>query len=183
MERGKERMDFERMHGGLDNSRRDGIHSHAIFGIFYRQGFRRGVQRTLGERCEDSRHAAHRLVNQAGSDSYDMTTPRLAHQLHRTLGHMKEACDIGGDVVSVFVIRIGGERLGHERAGVVDQRIDAAEAIQRLLEDPIRRFRVGNIPLHRHDVLIMTRFDGSRSGNDTVVATPECLNERCPNSL
>ena len=112
MERGKERMDVGRVHGGLDNSRRDGIHAHAVFGMFYRQGSRRGVQRTLGERCEDTRHAAHRLVNQAGRDSYDMTTPRLAHQLHRALGHVKEACDIGGDVGSVVVMRIGDERLG-----------------------------------------------------------------------
>ena len=50
--------------------------------MFYRQGSRRSIQRTLGERCEDTRHAAHRLVNQAGSDSYDMTTPGLAHQQH-----------------------------------------------------------------------------------------------------
>ena len=46
-------MDFRRVHGSLDNSCRDGIHSHAIFGPFYGQGLRRGVQRTLGERCED----------------------------------------------------------------------------------------------------------------------------------
>ena len=54
VERGKERMDFRRVHGSLDNSCRDGIHSHAIFGPFYGQGLRRGVQRTLGERCEDT---------------------------------------------------------------------------------------------------------------------------------
>src|ERR1700722_14648154 len=106
--------------------------------MFYRQGSRRGVQRTLGERCEDTRHTAHRLVNQAGRDSYDMTTPGLAHYLDRALGHMKEACDIGGDIGSVVVMRIGDERLGYEHAGVVDQRIDAAEAIQRLLEDQSR---------------------------------------------
>jgi len=169
-------MDFGRVHGGLDNSRRDGIHSHAVFGMFYRQGSRRGVQRTLGERCEDTRHAAHRLVNQAGRDSYDMTTPGLAHYLHRALGHMKEACDIGGDVGSVVVMRIGDERLGYEHAGVVDQRIDAAEAIQRLLEDQSRRVRVSDIPLHRHEVLITTWFDRSGSGNDTVVAIPKRLN-------
>ena len=68
--------------------------------------------RTLGERCEDARHAAHRLVNQAGRDSYDMTTPGLADYLHRALGHMKEACDIGGDVGSVVVIRIEMNGLG-----------------------------------------------------------------------
>ena len=100
-------MDFRRVHGSLDNSCRDGIHSHAIFGMFYGQGFRRGVQCTLGERCEDARHAAHWLVNQAGRDSYDMTTPRLAHHLYRALGHMKEAGDIGGDVGRVVVRREG----------------------------------------------------------------------------
>jgi len=105
-----------------------------------------------------------------------MTTPGLAHYLHRALGHMKEACDIGGDVGSVVVMRIGGERLGDERAGVVDQRIDAAEAIERLLEDQIRRIRVSDIPLHRHEVLITAWFDRSGSGNDTVVAIPKRLN-------
>jgi hypothetical protein len=38
MERGKELMDFGLIHGGLDNSRRDGTYAHAIFGMFYRQG-------------------------------------------------------------------------------------------------------------------------------------------------
>jgi NitT/TauT family transport system ATP-binding protein len=99
-----------------------------------------------------------------------------AHYLHRALGHMKEACDIGGDVGSVVVMRIGDERLGYEHAGVVDQRIDAAEAIQRLLEDQSRRVRVSDIPLHRHEVLITTWFDRSGSGNDTVVAIPKRLN-------
>jgi hypothetical protein len=28
-----------------------------------------------------------------------MTTPGLAHYLDRALGHMKEACDIGGDAI------------------------------------------------------------------------------------
>src|SRR5262249_45287531 len=97
MERRKEWMYFGRVHGGLDNSRRDSIHPHAIFGMFYRQGSCRGIQRTLGERCEDTRHAVHRLVNQARSDSYNMTAPRLVHQLHRPLGHMEEASDVGGD--------------------------------------------------------------------------------------
>ena len=129
-----------------------------------------------------ARHTAHWLVNQAGRDSYDMTTPRLAHHLYRALGHMKEAGDIGGDVGRVVVVRIGDERLGDERAGVVDQRVDAAEAAQRLLEDPIRGVRVSDISLHRHQVLIATWFYRSRSGNDAIVAAPESLNERCANS-
>ena len=125
---------------------------------------------------EGARHAARRLVNETGSDSYDMTTPHLAHQLDRALGHVKEACDICSDIAGVVVIRVGGERLGDERAGVVDERIDAAEAIQRLLEDLIRRVRVSNIPFHCHEVLITTWFDRSGSGNDTVVAIPKRLN-------
>jgi hypothetical protein len=80
MERGKERMEFGLIHGGLDNFRGDGIYAHASFRMFYCQGSRRSVQRALGERCEDSRHAAHRPVNQAGTDGRDVTTPSLAHQ-------------------------------------------------------------------------------------------------------
>jgi hypothetical protein len=109
MERGKERMDFRLIHGCLDNSRRDSIYARAIFGMFYRQGSRRGVQRALGERCEDSRHAAHRLVNQAGTDGHDVTAPGLARQLQCALGHVKKARNIGGDVGSVIVIRIAFE--------------------------------------------------------------------------
>src|SRR6476660_5202423 len=118
----------------------------------------------------------------AGRDSYDMTTPGLAHYLDRALGHMKEACDIGGDVGSAVVMRIGDEQLGYEHAGVVDQRIDTAEAIQRLLEDQSRRVRVSDIPLHRHEVLIATWFDRSRSRNDSIVAIPKRLDECCSNS-
>jgi hypothetical protein len=58
-----------------------------------------------------------------------MTAPSLAHQRHRALGHMEETCDIGGNVAGVVVIRIRGERFGYEYAGVIDQSIDAAEAI------------------------------------------------------
>jgi hypothetical protein len=39
MERSKERMDFGHVHGGLDNSRRDGVHAHAIFAICDGEGF------------------------------------------------------------------------------------------------------------------------------------------------
>jgi hypothetical protein len=69
-----------------------------------------------------------------------------------------------------------------KNARIVDQGIDAAKAIQRLLEGPTRGVRVSYISLHRHEVLIATWFDRSRRGNDTVVAIPERLNERCPNS-
>src|SRR5262249_56647541 len=101
------------------------------------------------------------LVDETGGDSYHMTTLRLAHQLQRALGHMKEACDIGVDVASIVVIRIGSERLGYERAGVIDQRIDVAEAIQCLLEDQIGGVRISDISLHRHQVLIMIWCDRS----------------------
>ena len=69
-----------------------------------------------------------------------MTAPCLAHQLQRASGHVKKTRDIGGDVAGVAVIRIGEERLGDELAGIVDQRIDAAEAIQCLLKDQMRDF-------------------------------------------
>jgi len=49
----------------------------------------------LVKRCKHSRHAGHRLVDQAGRDSHDMTASLLVHDLYRTLGHVKEARDIG----------------------------------------------------------------------------------------
>src|ERR1700720_4036882 len=37
MQRGQELMGLERMHWGLDDSRRDCIHAHTIFGALYRE--------------------------------------------------------------------------------------------------------------------------------------------------
>src|SRR5215469_16730578 len=47
----------------------------------------------------------------------------------------------------------------------------------------IRSLRVGYISLHRRNIGIGRRFDGSGRGNDLVVATSERLNKRCPDPL
>jgi len=38
-------MVLGRMHQRLDNSRRDSVHAHAIFSMFYGQASRRGVEK------------------------------------------------------------------------------------------------------------------------------------------
>src|SRR5215471_2734474 len=117
------------MHRRLGDSRRDRIYANTLFGVLDRKRSCRGIQTTLSERRKHSRHAGHRLVDEAGRDGYDMTISLLVHDLYRPLRHMKETRNIGCDIGSVVVIRICGKRLGHEYTCVINQRVDAIEAI------------------------------------------------------
>ncbi len=64
---------LDRVHRGLDDTRRDGVDPDAPAGVLDGQGLGRGVEATLGQRRQDGWHAAVRLVDEAGRDADDVT--------------------------------------------------------------------------------------------------------------
>src|SRR5260370_39581573 len=107
-------MGLERMHRGLDDSRRNCIHAHTIFGALYRERFCRGVQGTLGERCKHSRHAGHRLVDQGGRESQGMTNSLLVHDLVSALVPWKESRGMCCLIVGAILTPVAANRRRRE---------------------------------------------------------------------
>ena len=73
-----------------------------------------------------------------------------------------------------------GERLGDEDAGVVDQRVDAAEARDRLRDDALGGRRIGDVAGDGQDVRIGGRLDRAGIGDDAVVAVAVRLDQAAP---
>ena len=63
------------------------------------------------------------------------------------------------------LLRVRDERLGNEKAGVVDQGVHASEATLCRSDDLLRRCAVPDVASDRHDVLVAGVRDRSRSGN------------------
>ena len=82
-----------------------------------------------------------------------MTRTLLQHFGCDEFGESEEAAEVERQNRSVIVVGIVGERLGDEDAGIVDQRVDAAEAFERLRDDALRRLGIGDVageqPGHR----------------------------------
>jgi hypothetical protein len=100
-----------------------------------------------------------------------MTTTSLEHMLDCSRGDVKEAdkvdCHHGVEVLD----RVLGEGLADIDSGVVDQRVDLAIALERCVDDSLRRAGVGNIALDGDDARVLALLD--RSGRrDHAVAQP-----------
>src|SRR5258705_9125852 len=81
-----------------------------------------------------------------------------------------------------------GPRLSHQgwQSSIQCFRSSEAGGLMRcrcFLEHQICGLRVGHISLHRRDIGIGGRLDGSGRCNDLIVATSERLNKRCPDPL
>ena len=63
-----------------------------------------------------------------------------------------------------------GERLGDEDAGVVDQRVDAAEPRHGFRDHALGGLGIGDVAGDGQDVVIVRRLDRARGGDDAVVA-------------
>ncbi len=96
---------------------------------------------------------------------------------------MEEASEVHARNRCVVFSGVPSEWLGNEDAGVVDQRIDAAEACHSLRNHAARGSRVGDIARHRQNVGIIRRPDGPCRCDNAVVAFAESLDQFCTNAL
>ena len=76
-----------------------------------------------------------------------------------------------------------GERLGDEDPGVVDQRIDTAELLDRTADHPVRDRRIGDVAGDGQHVRRGVGLDGPRVGDDAVATIEEPANQPRPDPL
>src|SRR6516225_3295885 len=90
---------------------------------------------------------------------------------------MEEAVKIDAQYVGVVFVRIFGERLSDENAGIVDERVDAAEAPEGLRHDAFRSLGVGDVAGNRQNVRIGRRLDRAGARDNTEIAFPVTLDK------
>jgi hypothetical protein len=85
------------------------------------------------------------VVDEACRDVDDVTAALDDHLANYALRHVEEAGEVhGGDRVEVLR-RVVGEFLADEDPGVVDQRVDSPEPVERLLDHALGSVRVGDV--------------------------------------
>jgi hypothetical protein len=92
-------------------------------------------------------------------------------------GHVEEAAEVDRDDRRVILVRIAGEGLRNEDAGVVDQAVDAAEALERLRDDSFGRLGIGDVAGDSQNVRIRGRLDRTGVGDDAIIAIAISLDQ------
>jgi molybdenum-dependent DNA-binding transcriptional regulator ModE len=110
------------------------------------------------------------MVDEACRDLHDMAAALLLHLGDGQLRDAKEAGEVDAQDRRVIGLGILGKGLCNEDAGIVDQRVDAAEAGDAFGNRALGGLPVGDVAGHREDVLIARRLDGSRGRDHAVVA-------------
>ena len=92
------------------------------------------------------------VIDQAGRDLDDVAAALLLHLGDGELGDVEEARDVDADHGRIVFGGVLRERLGDEDAGVVDQRVDAAEALDGLRDHALGGVPVGDVAGHGEHV-------------------------------
>ena len=75
-----------------------------------------------------------------------------------------------GGVVGVVGLRVFGERLGDEDAGVVDERVDAPEPRHAFGDRALGRPSIGDVAADDQDIGVIRRADRTRRRRHSIVA-------------
>jgi hypothetical protein len=83
-----------------------------------------------------------------------------------TLRQCEESREIDADRTGVVVSGVVRERLGDEDAGVVDERVDAPEGLERSTDDPIGGGRIADVSLDAEHQRILVRLGRAGDRHD-----------------
>ncbi len=89
------------------------------------------------------------MVDEAGRDVDDVAAALRDHLCYRALGDVEETGQVHRGHHVVVGARVVGERLADEGPGVVDQRVDPREPVERLLDDAPSGLRLGEVTRNR----------------------------------
>jgi hypothetical protein len=140
------------VHRRLDDAEGDGADAYAAPRILDRERARDCCQAALRQGRQRRRRPAPGVIDEAGRDVDDVAAALDGHLADRTLRDVEEAGEVHGGGRIEILLRVVGERLADEDSGVVDQRVDAPEPVERLLHHARRRARVGDVAIHSENV-------------------------------
>ncbi len=82
--------------------------------------------------------------------------PCFAISCSDAAGDVEEAVQIGRQHRGIVLVGVVGERLGDEDAGIVDQRVDLTELLERLLDDALGSLGIADVARDRQDIRVRT---------------------------
>jgi DNA-binding CsgD family transcriptional regulator len=144
-----------RVHRGLDDARRDGVDPDAARGVLDGQGSGHRGQAALGQRGQRAGLAGRRGLGLGGCDVDHVTAVPPDHLGDDPPGQPEEPVQVDPGDQRVVLRGVLGERLGDEHAGVVDQRVDAPEPLQRGVGDPVGGGGLGDVAGHGEHVRVL----------------------------
>jgi hypothetical protein len=97
-------------------------------------------------------------------EAYSIASERVA-ATSPPLGDVEEPGEVHGDDRRVVLDGVFRERLADVDAGVVDQRVDASEALERLVDSSAGCFSVGDVACDR-DVIALLAVGGRERQRD-----------------
>ncbi len=109
------------------------------------------------------------MVDQAGRDLHDMPRTPLCHLGNGAPGETEEPAEVDRNDGGEIVLGVVDERFGDEDACIVDERVDAAEAIESLRDDALHRRRIDDVAGDVENVRVGRRLDRARIGDHAVV--------------
>ncbi len=134
-------------HGSIDRSRRDSIDTDAVLGEFRRLLL--GEMRQPGFASAIGDAECRGAQTRDRSDVDDGAAALVTHDRRHRLGHQERTGEVDRQDALPILQRHVEQRLEHRDAGIVDQRIDAAELPMGLLHGDLDRSWVGDIGLER----------------------------------
>jgi hypothetical protein len=90
----------------------------------------------------------------------------LEHLGDGPLGEPEESGEVDADHSCIVVSGVVGERLGDEEAGVVDEGVDASEALECPADDPVGGGGLGHVPLDGEHGRVCGGLDRPGGGHD-----------------
>ena len=112
-----------------------------------------------------------------------MATALPEHLADGALGHPEESGEVDPGDQRVVLGGVVGEWLGEEDACVVDQGVDAPEAVNCLADDLVGGGLVGHVARDREDVWVLRRLDVERIRHDRPASLPVSVDEAGADSL
>jgi hypothetical protein len=107
----------------------------------------------------------------------------LEHLADDALGQHEESREVDADRTCIVVNRVVGKRLGDEDASVVDEGVDAPEALECPTEDPIDGGGIGDVSLDGKHGRIPDRLDRAGGSNDRPTSPPVLGDDACADAL
>ena len=99
------------------------------------------------------------MLDQCGRDLYHMARTLLNHRADGLLRDIEKPVQVRRKEIPILLIGTLRELVGNENSGVVDQRIDAAEARQRFFNDHLAGRRVADVASDCQIVRIVRRLN------------------------
>ena len=133
------------------------------------EGTGRGVQATLGQRRQRRRYRRVGVLDERRGDRDEVAAVTLIeHPGHRGPGDLEEAAQVHpGDGV-VVLVGVVGERFGDEDARVVDDGVDAPEAVDRRVDHASSFAMLCDVARDGQHHRVVTGFDGAGVGHHRV---------------